>query len=389
MLGQMIGRKRTASEMEDDAFEKQGTRQGSEGGYTNEPDPSLYTVIFPLTPRRKRILEEKEKDAKILRVYPEKLSYLAIDFAVIPGSRWDSLQRYKNVMVGAHNGTEIAIGSFAYVNRHLSPPPAPSEDASEEEKLEHDKANYYVALLSEIRASGPSMVSLRVFWLYWPEELPMGRQPYHGKRELVLSNHVDIIDAETLAAIAEISRWDENDDSHETRLGEGYWRQTYDVSKAAHDPRALSKLQKHCICRGYENPDLEMYKCPGCQTWNHEACLITAMEQRAWERFETGTLTNELGEGAENGTSSRKPSKMTQRALRLILKGEKPWAGKLEGKISRGDEIGVDEDIHVATIRQLVPQGKDGPVVWRMEMNCLQCNQPLNRTLVRKWPGMS
>ncbi|KIW22894.1 uncharacterized protein PV07_11142 [Cladophialophora immunda] len=390
MSGQMIGRKRTASEMEDDAsavadsYENQGTRQGSEVVYTNEPDPPVYTVICPLTPRRKRILEEENEDVTILRVYPEQLSYLAIDFAVKPGSSWDSLKRYKNAQLSERVGPQFTLGSFAYVNRHLPPQPAPSEDASEEEKLEYDKANFWVALVSEIKAEDQATVFARVFWLYWPDELPMGRQPYHGKRELVMSNHVDIIEAQTLTWTAEISHWNESDDSNKTQLGETYWRQTLDINKAAGDPRALSKLRKFCICGGYDNPELEMYQCLGCRTWNHEACLITAMEQRAWERFKKGTLTNESQEKGENGTSSRKPSKMTKRAFKLKLKGKKPWAGKLEGKISRVDKLGVDEFIHAATIRQLVPQGKDkingpfGPVVWSMEMNCLRCNRPLN-----------
>jgi hypothetical protein len=42
-------------------------------------------------------------------------------------------------------------------------------------------------------------VYARVYWMYWPEELPpgthdgkkivQGRQPYHGMHELIASNH--------------------------------------------------------------------------------------------------------------------------------------------------------------------------------------------------------
>jgi hypothetical protein len=57
----------------------------------------------------------------------------------------------------------------------------------------------WVGRIIDIRASDAQNVFARVFWLYWPEELPSGtvlegkkvrgRQPYHGKHELIASNH--------------------------------------------------------------------------------------------------------------------------------------------------------------------------------------------------------
>lgn len=61
------------------------------------------------------------------------------------------------------------------------------------------KADYWVARILEVRASDEHHVYARVYWMYWPEELPLGtldgkkqisgRQPYHGQHELVASNH--------------------------------------------------------------------------------------------------------------------------------------------------------------------------------------------------------
>lgn len=57
----------------------------------------------------------------------------------------------------------------------------------------------WVARILEIRASDEHHVYARVYWMYWPDELPRGsrdgrkivrgRQPYHGTNELIASNH--------------------------------------------------------------------------------------------------------------------------------------------------------------------------------------------------------
>lgn len=57
----------------------------------------------------------------------------------------------------------------------------------------------WVARILEIRASDEHHVYARVYWMYWPDELPQGthdgkrivhsRQSYHGANELIASNH--------------------------------------------------------------------------------------------------------------------------------------------------------------------------------------------------------
>ena len=60
-------------------------------------------------------------------------------------------------------------------------------------------ADYWVAKILEIRAKDENHVYARIYWMYWPDELPprtidgrktiSGRQSYHGQNELVASNH--------------------------------------------------------------------------------------------------------------------------------------------------------------------------------------------------------
>jgi hypothetical protein len=77
-------------------------------------------------------------------------------------------------------------------------------------------------------------VFLRVYWLYRPEDLPGGRQSYHGANELIASNDMDIIDAMTVNGGAKVVHWQEQKDKTEILNPEQlFWRQTLDVAKPA------------------------------------------------------------------------------------------------------------------------------------------------------------
>ncbi len=57
----------------------------------------------------------------------------------------------------------------------------------------------WVARILEIRASDEHHVYARIYWMYWPDELPQGthdgnntvqgRQPYHSINKLIASNY--------------------------------------------------------------------------------------------------------------------------------------------------------------------------------------------------------
>lgn len=100
-----------------------------------------------------------------------------------------------------------------------------------------DERKFWVAQILEIRAKDPRHVYALVAWLYWPDELvnvrvgteapKSGRRWYHGKHELVASNHLDIEDVTSMAGHAPVAQWLEEDDD---KIQEGlYWRQTYDI----------------------------------------------------------------------------------------------------------------------------------------------------------------
>lgn len=58
---------------------------------------------------------------------------------------------------------------------------------------DHPPYNYYVARIVSINDT-----TVLVNWFYHPEETVLGRQPFHGVRELYASDHRDLVPIESL-----------------------------------------------------------------------------------------------------------------------------------------------------------------------------------------------
>lgn len=100
-----------------------------------------------------------------------------------------------------------------------------------------DERKFWVAQILEIRAKDSRHVYALIAWMYWPDQLVDahvgGEKPkslrrwYHGKHELVASNHLDIQDVTSMAGVAPVTQWLEED---EEGAQEGlYWRQTFNI----------------------------------------------------------------------------------------------------------------------------------------------------------------
>ncbi len=153
------------------------------------------------------------------------------------------------------NGVKYYSEGFIFVanNSTIERQKNPGETRPSRQKSDDD----WVARILEIRASDEHHVYARVYWMYWPDELPQGtqegkksiqgRQSYHGQNELVASNHstfdqhiiplnadtrtnvsaVDVINVVSVTAQATVNQWDEtNEDEVQQAL---YWRQAFDV----------------------------------------------------------------------------------------------------------------------------------------------------------------
>jgi hypothetical protein len=97
----------------------------------------------------------------------------------------------------AVNGVKYFSEGFIFVanSSTIERQRAPGEALQPRKKSDDD----WVARILEIRASDEHHVYARVYWMYWPDELPTGtqdgkrlvegRQSYHGLNELIASNH--------------------------------------------------------------------------------------------------------------------------------------------------------------------------------------------------------
>ena len=161
---------------------------------------------------------------------------------------------------------------------------------SEEDHVQEGPGSisHWFAKILEVRDGDgdASRVYLRVFWVYRPEDLPCGRQPFHGGGELIVSNHMDIIQAVTVDACADVVYWNDDPESMAPRKDELFFRQSYDVTKKT-DGLSVStlvasiyltlivsqELNTYCIDKKPSNPDEPLIQCPHCLKWLHAGCL--------------------------------------------------------------------------------------------------------------------
>jgi hypothetical protein len=155
---------------------------------------------------------------------------------------------------------------------------------------ESDAREFWVAKILEIRAKDEDhayarviandhsimleLTPLQVYWMYWPDDLPMlrdcsvtatGRRNYHGKYELIASNHMEILNVCTFAGLASVSLWQETDDDE--ALTGLYLRQTYDYCTG----KLSVSLPKICfIC----NPNSQYHNRPSRSTASVSATTI-------------------------------------------------------------------------------------------------------------------
>ncbi|KAI9745123.1 MAG: hypothetical protein M1818_001401 [Claussenomyces sp. TS43310] len=269
----------------------------------------------------------------------DKPDALDTEFLIEPAAAWKAMAQYSNFII---YGEKYSISDDVYV-RHQG---TPEKDASE--------GDYWVAKILEVRASSSSNVMTRVMWYYSPKDLPKkkgmstGARAYHGRHELIASNHMDVVDVNSFAGKALVVHWLE-DDEEELQRGL-YWRQTLD-----HRTSRLSNPRKHCICGKNYNPDRMMVFCSqdDCRIWNHEECLLNdAVTRRlSHDKLPRGAG---VGKGKSKRHRQRDQSRPSQRGVSAhLLQGE--------GEILR------------LNISDLRPETAEGERISLEDIVCLKC----------------
>ena len=212
----------------------------SEHGSTSvEASVAPFSVTYPSKASRKGKQEGQAASADpktAMQASPAK-AVVHVPYVVQPQSVWQGMKAYASfagkslnsvmVLVETHHTLDAVSGERISTNQNVFVNYSSIEHGAD---LSGDDAKmFWVAQVLEIRAVDSEHVYLRVNWFYWPRELPGGTLLYHGKNELIASNHMEIIDAMTITGKAIVKHWLETDE--EENPSEIFWRQTYDVHK--------------------------------------------------------------------------------------------------------------------------------------------------------------
>ncbi|KAF6528394.1 hypothetical protein HZS61_008696 [Fusarium oxysporum f. sp. conglutinans] len=167
-----------------------------------------------------------------------------------------------------------------------SRPIAANERTIEQQKAQGDRKHihksneYWVAFILEIRASDDDHVYARVYWMYWPEDLP----------------RVDIIDVVSVAGPAAVTQWIE---THDQEIQSAmYWRQGYDYRTLQ-----LSSAELVCNCQTPANPDKTLIGCTISERkrWMHYECAARDVLMKVYQRLGTDKPHQTEGLAAKEG----------------------------------------------------------------------------------------
>lgn len=157
------------------------------------------------------------------------INCLDLLYVVGPDNAWQKLTSYKSFVFG---GLKFKRGDFVSVANETTIRGPNIIDKSYENERINDQD--WVARILEIRASDANHVYARIQWMYRPYELPSSTDrrgqiqdtPYYEKKELILSNHLDIIDVFSVSGQAEVYQQAQAD--HGESKIEYFWRYAYD-----------------------------------------------------------------------------------------------------------------------------------------------------------------
>ena len=173
------------------------------------------------------------------------------------------------------------VGELVYVKASDTEAPGKSDGT------EYDYDDCWIAQILQIKALDRNHVYVRIFWMYRPDDLPGGRQEYHGNGEFLPSNDMQIINAETVNGKPQ--EWQSIDETNLSDCVGGYkdlfYRQTYNAL-TRHTTPALRKI---CECNEPMDLDFPPLKCANskCESWLHPSCIRKDIFQRVAQNRQT------------------------------------------------------------------------------------------------------
>jgi hypothetical protein len=132
------------------------------------------------------------------------LSGSDVHFVIQPNLEWSQMTRYASFV---QNGIRYAIGDFIKVANEQSLKRQRTHRTQRPQRHLH-----WIARVLEVRATDPAHVYVRVAWMYWPHDLPSGGGHDYAPAEVIMSNHMDVINAMSVTDPAIVKRWGSPDE---------------------------------------------------------------------------------------------------------------------------------------------------------------------------------
>ncbi|KAL3625096.1 hypothetical protein CASFOL_031764 [Castilleja foliolosa] len=133
----------------------------------------------------------------------------------------------------------------------------------------------YVARIEKIESDNRNNVKVHVRWYYRPEEALGGRRPFHGAKELFLSDHYDMQSAHTIEGKCVIHTFKDYTKLENVGPEDYYCRFEYKPATGAFLP---DRVAVYCKCEMPYNPDDLMIQCEECKDWYHPNCVNLTIE---------------------------------------------------------------------------------------------------------------
>ncbi|OAQ57643.1 BAH domain-containing protein [Pochonia chlamydosporia 170] len=280
-----------------------------------------------------------------------------MSYTIEPLKRWQDMTRYHTFIL---NGHTYRTDDFVYVGNDNSIKAQKAACRDKDRATSPQLTQHWVAKVLEIRAADENHVYARVYWMYSPDELPPntrhgeetieGRQPYHGKNEVIASNHMDIINVVSVVTEALVHQWIESndDETHDTL----YWRQAFNVATLE-----LSSAELICNCRTPAHPEELLVGCTSqdCGQWLHEKCLRDAVLKRVYDR---------LGGGKQNSPENVSDITLTVSQTTppsSLVEGGKDPSNLSSLKMSKITSNEIYDGLFTAALNT-----KDGPMHWEI-----------------------
>lgn len=150
----------------------------------------------------------------------------------------------------------------------------------------------YVARVEKMWVGGRNNMKVEVRWYYRPEESVGGRRPFHGAKEVFVSDHVDTQSADTIEGTCTVHTFKGYTKLKNVEADDFFCRFEYKAATGAFNP---DRVAVYCKCEMPYNPDELMVECEECKDWFHPSCVGLSLEQvRRLEQFYCNDCVNEV-----------------------------------------------------------------------------------------------